>query len=106
MPYGTTRSPPNVAISAAARAISPPSHSAGSGWRATVPSPPTSSITQYPTPIELLTPDGMLHSEPYCAPTNANGPPLRPAPVPGHDSIVGDGATDPPNPFRAVPAAP
>ncbi len=106
MPYGTTRSPPNAAISAAARAISPASQVAGSGCNATVPSPAMSSITQYPTLIELLADGGMLHSDPYWAPMNAKGPPLPPAPVPGHDSIVGDGATSPPNPLRAVPAAP
>ncbi len=166
MPYGTTRSPPNVAMSAPARACSPASQASGSGCRATVPSPWTSSITQYPTPRALLADDGMFHSGPYCAPTNANGPPL-PGPlvfdplvfdplvfdplvfgplvfdplvfgplvfdplvfgplvfgplvfgplvfgplvfdplVPGHDALVGDGAISPPNPLRALPAAP
>ena len=37
---------------------------------------------------------------------NANGPPLPPNPVPGHDRIVGDGAISPPKPLRPEPAAP
>ena len=83
MPYGATRSPPNADMSAAALAISPASQSAGSGCNATVPSPPTSSITQYPTPIELLLDGGMFHNDPYWRADEREGPTVAAGPGAG-----------------------